>query len=299
MDHDRYDWSALPGRPAVTWPGEARVALMVVVSLQWFPLDMPALPFRPVGALDEPYPDYRAYSHRDYGNRVGIFRIMAVLDRLGIRATAAVNAAIAERYPALLAEVGSRGWEVAAHGLDMGRLHHAGLDRAEEAAMIDHALTVLRRVTGRPVSGWLSPGGSESLHTLDLLAERDVAYVFDWVNDDLPYPLRTVRGRLHAMPYSHEISDATIIWQCHQSTREFAEAVEDQFAALDREAERSGGRILAVSLHPWIIGQPHRIGALERALGRVAHQSGVWRATASEILAAFTAQEGPPVRVVQ
>ncbi len=293
MDHDRYEWSGLFRRPPIRWPGGARVALLVVPALQWFPLDQPAVPFRPVGALDEPYPDYRGYSHRDYGTRVGIFRLIAVLDALGARATAAVNAAVAERCPFLVDEIGRRDWEVVAYGRHMGAVHHDGLSRDEEASLIDDALAVLRRRTGQQVRGWLSPGGTETRHTLDLLAERGVDYVLDWANDELPYPLRTATGRLYAVPGGHELSDAAIVWERRHSAAEFAEAVIDQFAVLDREAERHGGRILAVALHPWISGQPHRIGAVERALSHVLRRPGVWPATASEILAAFTGGELP------
>ncbi len=295
MDHDRYGWSALIDRPPVRWPGNARVALLVIPVLQWFPLDAAATPLQPAGALDAPYPDYRAYSHRDYGNRVGIFRVMAVLDRLGLPATVAVNAAVAARYPGLIAEIGRRRWEIAAHGLHMGRLHHGGLDREEEATIVDEALALLRRVSGQPVRGWLSPGGTESPHTLDLLAARDVRYVLDWVNDELPYLLRTETGRLHALPYAHDISDAALIWERHHSATEFAEAVIDHFTTIDREGEQAGGRMLALLLHPWIIGQPHRIAALERALGEIRRRPGIWPATASEILDAWVgATEGRP-----
>jgi peptidoglycan/xylan/chitin deacetylase (PgdA/CDA1 family) len=291
MDHDRYDWSMLFRRPRVEWPGAARVALWVVPSLEWFPLDTPAAPFRPPGGLDGPYPDYRNYTHRDYGNRVGIFRMMKVLDRFGIRATAAVNAAVCERYPAVVDAARARGWEFIAHGLDMGQVHHAGLSREGEAKLVREAVETVRRTSGQPVRGWLSPANSESLQTLDLVAEHGIEYVCDWVNDDLPYPMRTAEGRLFSMPYSHEISDVTIIWQYHHTAAEFAEQVRDQFDLLYREAARSGGRILSVSLHPWIIGQPHRIKALERALDHVLSRAGVWPATGSEILAAFTAQQ--------
>lgn len=291
MDHDRYGWSALVRRPPVTWPGGARVALVVMPSLQWFPLDMAAAPFPPVGHLDEPYPDYRGYTHRDYGNRVGIFRIIAVLDRLAIRASTPVNAAIAGRYPELLAEVVRRRWEVVAYGRHMGQPHHAGLDRAAEAVLVDEVLATLRRASGQTVVGWLTPGGTESPHTLELLAERGVAYVLDWANDELPYPLRTSAGVLHAMPYAHDLSDAIVIWQNHQTTEEFGEAVLDAFRTLDDEAARQGGRILTIAVHPWIIGQPHRIGVFERVLTALARRPGVWPATASEVLAAFATHE--------
>jgi peptidoglycan/xylan/chitin deacetylase (PgdA/CDA1 family) len=292
MDHERYDWTPILARPPVAWPGGARLALWVVVALQWFPLDMPAAPIRPAGAVDEPYPDYRNYSHRDYGNRVGVFRVMAALDRLGLRATAAVNAAVCVRYPFVVREVTRRGWELAAHGVDMGRLHHGGLGEAEEAALVDQALGPVRAAAGgRPVRGWLSPAGSESARTPDLLAARGVEYVCDWVNDDLPYSLRTTRGPLYAMPYGHDWSDVTLIWQAHHTAGEWAEQVEDRFDALYGEAERHGGRVLALALHPWCIGQPHRIAALERVLAHVLARPGVWPATGGELLDAFREQE--------
>ena len=291
MDHDRYEWSILFRRPRIEWPGGARVALWVVPSLEWFPLDMPAAPFRPTGGMERPYPDYWNYTHRDYGNRVGVFRIMSVLDSFGLRATAAVNAAVCERYPAVIEAGSARGWEFIAHGLHMGRVHHPGLSREEEATLVGDAVATVRRVTGQPVRGWLSPGNSESLHTLDLLAEQGIEYVCDWVNDDLPYPMRVAGGRLVSMPYAHELSDTTIVWQYHHTAAEFAEQIVDQFDLLYGEALKDGGRVLSLSLHPWIIGQPHRIRALEKALGHVMSRAGVWPATGSEILAAFTAQQ--------
>jgi allantoinase len=291
MDHDRYAWSPLPARSPVTWPGGKRVALVVMPTLQWFPLDMTSTPFAPIGTPDEPYPDYRAYSHRDYGNRVGIFRIMAVLDRLGLPATCRVNGIVAKRYPDLLAEVVRRRWEVAAYGWHMGRTHHAGLRSEDEAGLIEQTLALLRRATGQPVAGWLSPGGTESPVTLDLLAARGVAYVLDWAHDELPSPLRTASGVIHALPQAPDLDDTICIWQNRHSTDEFAEAIMDTYQLLDREAKDRGGRVLPLALHPWIVGQPHRIGTLDRVLTDLAGRAGVWPATAAEVLAAFTSQQ--------
>ena len=122
MDHDRYRWSILQKRKPVTWPGGARVALWVVPALEFFPLDQPAQPFKAPGGMVTPYPDLRHYTLRDYGNRVGVFRVFDVLDRLGIKASVAVNSKVAERYPFLIHEIGRREWEIVAHGVDMGRL---------------------------------------------------------------------------------------------------------------------------------------------------------------------------------
>jgi peptidoglycan/xylan/chitin deacetylase (PgdA/CDA1 family) len=289
MDHDRYEWSILFRRKPVQWPGGARVALWVVPALEWFPLDSTNKPFRPPGGLERPYPDYRYYTHRDYGNRVGIFRIMKVLDKLGVTASVTMNSAVAERYPFLLEQVVRRNWEIIAGGVDMGRVHHGGMSRENETQLVRQCLESLRRLSGQPVTGWLSPGKSESGNTLDLLAAEGVEYVCDWVNDDMPYLLNTEQGQLFSMPHSHEIDDRVILLQYHHNELDFAQQLKDQFNTLYRESEKHGGRIMAITLHPWVIGQPYRIKTLEDVLAHMLNHDGVWPASGSEILAAFKA----------
>jgi allantoinase len=290
MDHDRYGWSMLPRRGPVRWPGDARIALWIVPALEWFPLDMAGKPFKPPGALVTAYPDLRHYTLRDYGNRVGIFRVMQALELFGLKASVAVNAAVAARYPSLLAACVERGWEVIGHGLDMDHLHHGGLPREAEAALIARSLDILRRASGQTVRGWLSPAKSESFATLDLLAEAGIDYVCDWVNDDMPYALRSAPRTLHSLPHPIDIDDHTILVANHHSEDEFTQALCDQFDVLYREAATQGGRVMAMSLHPWVIGQPYRIGALEAALAHITRHKGVWSATGAEILDAFAAQ---------
>ena len=291
MDHDRYPWSILQKRKPVTWPGGARVALWVVPALEFFPLDQPAMPFRAPGGMVTPYPDLRHYTLRDYGNRVGVFRVFEVLDGLGIKASVAVNSKVAERCPFLINEIARRGWEIIAHGVDMGRLHYGGMDEAEEAAQVEESIGTLRKLSGQPVTGWLSPAKSESMNTLDLVAAADIEYVCDWINDDMPYPIKTKSGDIHSMPHSHEIDDQTIMLHYQHNEAEFVQQVSDQFRVLYSEAAEQGGRIMAVTIHPWMSGQPHRIKALERALAQVIEHDGVWSATGAEILAAFRAQQ--------
>ena len=291
MDHDRYDWSPLPQRKPVAWPGDARIALWVVPALEWFPLDMKGQPFKPPGAMQTAYPDLRHYTLRDYGNRVGIFRIMQALEARGVPASVAVNAAVAVRYPSLLKACVERGWEVIANGLDMDHLHHGGLSEADERQWIAQTLQILRQASGQAVRGWLSPAKSESMHTPDLLAEAGVDYVCDWVNDDMPYAMRTRAGALHAMPHPVDIDDYTILVQNHHTEDDFRDALIDQFDLLYRESSPGDGRVMAISLHPWVIGQPYRISALEEALDHILRHRGVWAATGSQILEAWkTAQ---------
>ena len=290
MDHDRYDWSMLVKRKPVRWPNDARVALWIVPALTWYPLDSKGKPFRAPGALLNPYPDYRHYTHRDYGSRVGVFRIMKVLDDLGLKASVAMNAAIAARYPALVKEINARQWEIIAHGVDMDKVHFGGQPIEAERALVQEALATLRQHTGQKIQGWLSPGKSESANTLDLVAEAGLAYVCDWINDDMPYAMRTAKGLVHAMPHPYELDDYTILIQNHHSEAEFTEQVIDQFDTLYAEAATGGGRILALGLTPWVIGCPYRIRYLRQALQHITSHKGVWSATGAEILAAFRAQ---------
>lgn len=291
MDHDRYAYANLFERKPVEWPGGARVALWIVPALEFFPLDMTGKPFMAPGGMGRGYPDYWNYTLRDYGNRVGAFRVFHALDARGLKASVAVNSRVAERSPFLVDEIVRRGWEVVGHGVDMGRLHYGGQPVDEERGLVQAALATLRKLSGQRVSGWLSPAYSESMNTLDLVAAEGIRYVCDWVMDDLPVPVRTASGEIHAMPHAWEISDLQLVLNYRHDADEFAEQVIDYFRVIYREAARSGGRILALSLHPWLIGVPHRIGALETILDRIAGHAGVWSATGAEILEAFRAQQ--------
>jgi len=290
MDHDRYDWSMLPRRKPIAWPNGARIALWIVPQLEWFPLDMAGKPFKPPGAMVNAYPDLRHYTLRDYGNRVGVFRVMAALERFGLKASVAVNAAVAVRHPSLLRGCIERGWEVIGHGWDMDCLHHEGLTEADEQRLVGASLSVLRRVSGQPVRGWLSPAKSESFRTLDLLAQADVDYVCDWVNDDMPYAIRAGGRRIHSLPHPSDMDDYAILIANRHTEDDFTHALIDHFDLLYREAATQGGRVMAIALTPWVIGQPYRIGALETALAHITHHPGVWSATGAEILDAFLEQ---------
>lgn len=294
MDHDLYEWSVPFRRPRIEWPGGAKVAFWVMLCLQWFPLDAPGASAPVPGALDRPYPDYRNYSHRDYGNRIGVFRLIEVLDALDIRATVAVNAAVCTRYRAIVEEAASRGWEFIGHGVDMGRPHHDDLSRAEEVLLVREAIETLQATTGTRPQGWLSPGNIESSQTLELIVDHGIKYVCDWVNDEMPYHIRTDAGPLLAMPYAYELSDIVAIWLHHRSMTEFCGGLRDHLELILTEADRFGGRVLGLVLTPWIMGQPHRVAALRRVLDDVVSRAGVWVTMAGDIAAAFAAQETKP-----
>ncbi|MDX2158812.1 MAG: polysaccharide deacetylase family protein [Hyphomicrobiaceae bacterium] len=291
MDHDRYGYSPLPARKPVMWPGGARVALWIMPTLELFPLDMQTGAVKPAGALDRPYPDYWNYTLRDYGNRVGAARVFQALEERDLRASVAMSARLPERYPHLVREANRLGHEIVAHGLDMTHIHAGDIAEAEERRWIEMALSLLRGASGQPVTGWYSPAHSETWRTLDLVAAAGCRYVCDWVNDDLPYRLTTAAGNLTAMPHAYEISDLQLFHFYRYKPRQFVQQVTDHFDCLYQEAATQGGRIVTLSLRPWISGVPHRIAAVEQVLDHICRHAGVWSATGSEILEAWQAQQ--------
>ncbi|MCS7019893.1 MAG: polysaccharide deacetylase family protein [Cytophagales bacterium] len=283
MDHDRYRWSNLFERSPVELPNHAHIALWVTVVSEFFPLNQQGKPFKAPGGMVTPYPDFRHYSSRDYGNRVGIFRLFKLFDRLNVRVSVAMNAAVAERYPVLAREIINRGYEIICHGYDMDTIHHSGMNEADERAIIRQAKQIITDVTGIIPRGWLSPASAESFLTPDLVQEEGFTYLCDWANDDMPYRFHTRNGSLLAMPYSEEISDRQIIMGYHHTEDQFAQQVKDQFDTLLAESKRYGGRILSIVLYPYISGLPYRIHAVEELLRYILQRPGVWNATGSEI----------------
>lgn len=287
MDHDRYAWSMLTDRPKVEWPEGKLLALWVNVGLQFFPLNQKGVPFKVPGGMTKPYPDLRHFSLRDYGNRVGIYRFFKAFDKFAIKPTFAVSTRLAERAPYLMNKIKERGDEIICHGYHMDALHYGGQDQAEEAELVKRSLDGLRKISGQAVKGWISPAKNESANTPDLLAANGVTYFCDWVNDDMPYPFKTAHGNLVAMPLSTELEDYFVILNNQHSAESWADQACDACDFLIEEARTQGGRILSLNIHPWVLGQPHRIGKLEKVLDYISTKTEVWSASAGEILAAW------------
>ncbi len=287
MDHDQYDWSMLANRKPVEWPGRARIALWVNVALQYFPLNQQGKPFAPVGGMTTSYPDLRHYTLREYGNRVGIYRLLKAFDQYNIKPTFAINTRLAERYPYLINRLTERNDEIICHGWHMDAPHYGGQDITEEEALIKNSLDGLRAITGQAVEGWISPSKSQSANTPELLVKHGVKYMCDWVNDDMPYSFRTPAGEIIAMPLSTELEDRFIMHNNLHSEMAYADQIMDAFDFLYSEAAEQGGRMLALSIHPWMLGQPHRIGKLEQVLAHITGHADVWSASAGEICSAW------------
>lgn len=283
-DHDFFDWSAIHRRKPVIWPNGKSVALWVCVSLEWFPIMPSDTPFRAPGHMQTAYPDYRHYTARDYGNRVGVYRMLDVFAKTGIRASFATNSAIAERYPALVAEIVREGHEIIAHSTDMNGTIATGLAIDDERTLIVSALDTLERATGSRPKGWLSIARSQSWNTVDLLKEAGLRYCCDWVNDELPW--RFNNGLIN-LPLNHELSDRQIITVQQQSAESYAQSMRD---ACEWLAGEETGRLLPLHLTPYIMALPYRIGALESLLEDLVARPEVWNATGDAIVDAWEAQ---------
>ena len=284
-DHDHYEWSAIQERKPVFWPGDKSVALWACVSLEWFPITPTDTPFRAPGHMQTAYPDYRHYTARDYGNRVGVYRLIDAFAKAGMRASFATNGAIAERYPELVADIVAAGHEIIAHATDMNGTIATGVPVYEERILIGKSLDALEAATGVRPKGWLSIARSQSWNTPDLLKEAGVRYCCDWVNDELPF--RFNNGLIN-LPLNHELSDRQIITVQQHSADSYAQQMRDAF---DWLAGEGTGRVLPLHLTPYILGLPYRISALEGLLCDLVARRQSWTATGGEIVHAWEAQQ--------
>jgi hypothetical protein len=287
-DHDLYCWSAIHERKPVVWPSGKMVALWFCVSLEWFPIIPSDTPFRAPGHMQTAYPDYRHYTAREYGTRVGVYRLLDAFAKAGIKASFATNSAIAERYPSLVADIVAEGHEIIAHASDMNGTIATGLPIEDERALIAKSLDTLEKASGIRPQGWLSIARSQSWNTPDLLHEAGVRYCCDWVNDELPY--RFNNGLIN-LPLNHELSDRQIITVQQQSADSYVQQMHDAFDWLAGEADRFGGRMLPTHLTPYIMALPYRISALEDLLCDLAARPQAWAATGGDIVDAWEAQQ--------
>ena len=189
QDHDIYDWGMAKDRAKLTWEKDAKVAISFIIPLEYFPLNPSGNPFKHPGAMVTPYPDLRHFTVRDYGNRVGVYRILEALDYYGIKATFAVNGEIAKRYPPLIDAIKAQGHQIAAHGVSTDHIHHEGRSAATENKLIKNSLASFSETP----AGWLSPARNQSSKTLERLAKAGLNYCLDW--DCLLYTSPSPRDR--------------------------------------------------------------------------------------------------------
>lgn len=273
-------YSALIDRPPLRWPDNARVALWVQVNLEHFEFDGPGTVLPPV-RLNLPVPDVNNAGWRDYGTRVGIWRLMDVLDKHNLRSSTPTNADVCLQYPEVIREARGRNWEFMGHGITNSRTL-AGLEQEDERAVIRTSVDKLASATGQSPRGWLGPGLAETFSTLDLLVEAGIEYVSDWCNDDQPYPIEVRSGRMIGVPYCKDIGDIPAFLGAGLPPERFCQILCDQFDVLFEEGARTG-RIFGVALHPFLAGQAFRSKWVDKAFEYILGHEQVWATTAGEI----------------
>jgi len=281
---NRYDDSFIFERKRFTWPGGKTLAIWVIPNVDVWQYDSPEEAAISPNA-NKIVPDVINYSWREYGMRVGLWRIADILDAAGIRATVALNAMVCDVFPKAVEEMKKRRWEFMGHGIT-NSWNLDGLPVEEERKTIRTCVETLEKATGKKPSGWLGPGLAETYNTLDLLAEAGVTYVGDWNSDDQPFAMKVKSGKLFAVPYGMDINDMGLINRQGYTGDQYLKTLTDQFDTLYADSQKSA-RVMGIPLHPFLLGQPWRAPYLKKAIDHFKQHDRVWFATGSEIVEAY------------
>jgi hypothetical protein len=282
-DHGWFPWSPLPKRPRVPLPDGAHVAVSVVLDLGAVEWERAEPVIRPPGGRGvAPYPDVPRMTHREFGHRVGIFRLLRMVEDLGIPVAAAVDVLTVEHYGRLVEHLTPGVREFVAGGLSASRPITSAMSEDEERHYIGESLRRLSAGLPTEVRGWLGPGRGESARTPGLLAEAGLQYLADWCNDDRPYRT-TGADRLWSFPLSWELSDVAAMFDRQVLPWTYANSIAAAVDVLVEEG-RSSGRVLGLHLHPWLSGQAFRVSALEELLRRLRADERIWWATPGQVV---------------
>ena len=289
LPSERLDFSPIDQRPNLALPDGARLAVWVIVNVEeWDPTQpMPRTVLTPP-AGGTPMPDIPNWAWHEYGNRVGFWRMLEVLDHFRIRAVLAINGSAIARYEPIVRAAIERGWEFIGHGFTQQSMQKV----ADERDDIRRTATAIHDVIGRPPRGWLGPGLTETWETPDLLVEEGFDYVCDWVLDDQPVWLKTRTRPIVNLPYTQECNDVAMMLIRHHKASEYYDRAIDQFAQLYVDSAQSA-RIMVLVVHPYIMGAPHRLRYFRDVLARIRDHQGVLFWTGEEILDWYLAQRGP------
>jgi allantoinase len=279
--HDRYDYSPITERRDFSWPGGRRLAFYVALNVEHFSFGE-GLGHTPTAP--GPPPDQRNYAWRDYGLRVGIWRLFDLIEEFGLPLCHLLNSAVCEAQPQIIDRIRKRADDVVGHGRTNSE-RQADLDEAGEATLIREATSILTRALGRAPEGWMGPWIAETMYTPDLLKEAGYRYVMDWPADDQPFWMRTRSGPLLSVPYPVEINDSPTMLSRMQSATDFAQMIVDQFETMLHLSQKHP-LVCGISLHTFVAGQPFRLAQLRRALTHVVKHPGfdrVWVTTPTTI----------------
>jgi allantoinase len=286
LPSERLDYYAIAERPKLALPQGARLAVWLIVNVEdWDPTrPMPRTVLTPP-AGGAPMPDIPNWAWHEYGNRVGFWRMLDVLDHFAIRAVLAINGSAISRYEPIARAALQRRWEFIGHGFTQQSMQKVTDERDD----IRKTVAAIRGFTGKAPRGWLGPGLTETWETPDLLAEEGFEYVCDWVLDDQPVRLRTRTRPIVNLPYTQECNDVAMMLIQHHKAGEYYDRAIDQFEQLYEDAAQSA-RIMALVVHPYIMGAPHRLKYLRNLLARIRNHRDVLFWTGEEILDWYLAE---------
>lgn len=282
----RVPYSAIKTRKPFKLPQDKYVAVWVIVNVEnWLPENaMPRTVLPP--PMGQPLlPDIPNWSWHEYGMRVGFWRFLDVLAKRNIKASFAVNGTCIDLYPEICQAAKEAQWDFMGHGYQQRPMHKVEDQQAE----IKKTIEAIKQFTGNSPRGWESPGLTETNDTIDYLKEAGIEYVADWVLDDQPVQIHTKYGKIVSVPYTVEINDVVISAVQQQPSDEIYKRGKDQFDRLYLEG-KDNARVMAISIHPYLTGVPHRIGYLEKLLDHIISHENVLLCTGSEILDIFNSQ---------
>ena len=280
LPRERVEYSAIVDRPPLKLPGGARIVFWTIVNLEVWDIGKPMarqVLAPPTGQTL--LPDVPNWSWHEYGMRVGVWRFFDLFKRLRIHPTLAINARVCEDYARVAEEARSQNWEFMGHAYEQGPIHL----EPNQKAMITRSLDVIERFTKKRPVGWLGPGLTETLQTPELLAEAGIKYIGDWVYDDEPTTIRTAKGPLVTLPYTVELNDIPMMIVQHHESDYLLHRAMDQFDRLHQEGAKRA-KIMAIAIHPYISGQPHRIKYLEQVYDYIGRHEGVLHWNGVELL---------------
>ena len=287
LPRERCDYSAIVDRPRLEYPGNPRVVVWTIVNLEVWDISRPMARQVLPAPMGQPLlPDVPNWSWHEYGMRVGVWRFFELLRALRIRPTLSINARVCVDYERVARQALDDAWEFMGHSYEQMPIHKV----EDQRGMILKSLEALERFTGTRPIGWLGPGLTETLETPELLVDAGIKYIGDWVYDDEPTIIRTASGPLVTLPYSVELNDIPMMIVKHHEAAYWRQSCTDYFDRLYKEgAERP--RIMAIAIHPYISGQPHRIAYLEQVYEHINAHSDVAHMNGAEIYAHYNAQK--------
>lgn len=280
LPRDRAPYSAIVDRPPLKLPGGARVVIWTIVNLEVWDISRPmARQVVPAPTGQVLLPDVPNWSWHEYGMRVGVWRFFKLYEKLGIRPTLSLNARVCEDYVRVAQQALDAGWEFMGHSYEQMPIHKVD----DQRGMINKSLDILASFTGKRPVGWLGPGLTQTYETPDILAEAGIKYIGDWVWDDEPSEISTKHGRLVTLPYSVEHNDIPMMTVAHHESSYWLQRFKDGFDRLYQEGgERA--KVMAVAVHPYVSGQPHRIKYLEEIYAYAKNFEGVLFWNGEELL---------------